>query len=279
MRGARLVVATFVLSTAASLALMVLYFLGGQPQLEGTLLGVALGALGVGVVVWAADLLDEPERVEERPPLATPEEGRAEATEALGVEHVTRRRLLVRLVGGAVGALGAALAIPSLSLGPAPGRDLFRTPWRRGARVVGERGEFLRPQEIGLATVTTVYPEGHVGSADGQALLLRVDEGLLNLPGGRSGWTPEGCLAYSKICTHAGCPVGLYRARAHQLLCPCHQSTFDVLQGAVPVFGPAARPLPQLPLGVDDQGYLVARGDFSAPVGPSFWNITRGEEA
>jgi ubiquinol-cytochrome c reductase iron-sulfur subunit len=81
-------------------------------------------------------------------------------------------------------------------------------------------------------------------------------------------------VGYSKICTHAGCPVGLYRSEAHQLLCPCHQSTFDVLRGAVPVFGPAARPLPQLPMEVDDDGYLVARGDFNEPVGPSFWNVT-----
>jgi ubiquinol-cytochrome c reductase iron-sulfur subunit len=94
------------------------------------------------------------------------------------------------------------------------------------------------------------------------------------LPGERAAWAPEGCVGYSKICTHAGCPVGLYRSEAHQLLCPCHQSTFDVLRGAVPVFGPAARPLPQLPMEVDADGYLVARGDFHEPVGPSFWNVT-----
>jgi ubiquinol-cytochrome c reductase iron-sulfur subunit len=105
--------------------------------------------------------------------------------------------------------------------------------------------------------VTTVFPEGH-------------EEG-------RSDWAPEGCLAYSKICTHAGCPVGLYRAEAGELLCPCHQSTFDVYTGAVPVFGPAARPLPQLPLDVNEEGYLVAQGDFSAPVGPSFWNLESDE--
>jgi ubiquinol-cytochrome c reductase iron-sulfur subunit len=113
-----------------------------------------------------------------------------------------------------------------------------------------------------------------VGSADSQTLLIRVNPSDLALPPGREGWTPDGCVAYSKLCTHAGCPVGLYRDADHALLCPCHQSTFDVLRGAVPTFGPATRPLPQLALSVDGEGYLVAQGDFGEPVGPSFWNMT-----
>ncbi|MFN2488322.1 MAG: ubiquinol-cytochrome c reductase iron-sulfur subunit [Actinomycetota bacterium] len=279
MRGVRLISSAFAVSMLASIALMVLYVLGGQVQLEGLLLGLALGALGIGVVAWASYLLDEPERVEERRSPATSERGRREATEALGVEQVTRRRLLVRLGGGALGTLGAALAIPSLSLGPSPGSDLFNTPWSSGARVVDDNDQPLRPQDVEFSSVTTVFPAGHVGAADAQVLLLRIEEELLRLPGSRANWTPQGCVAYSKICTHAGCPVGLYRAQAHQLLCPCHQSTFDVLRGAVPVFGPAARPLPQLPLSVDGDGYLIATGDFSAPVGPSFWDLTRVEGA
>jgi ubiquinol-cytochrome c reductase iron-sulfur subunit len=122
-----------------------------------------------------------------------------------------------------------------------------------------------------------VLPEGEVGHADSQTLIIRVRPEDLQLAADRRDWAPDGVVAYSKICTHAGCPVGLYRAQAHELLCPCHQSTFDVLRGAVPVFGPAARPLPQLPLEVDDEGYLVARGDFPEPVGPSFWNMTHSE--
>jgi ubiquinol-cytochrome c reductase iron-sulfur subunit len=106
-----------------------------------------------------------------------------------------------------------------------------------------------------------------------QALLIRVDPALLRLPAGRSGWAPRGYIAFSKFCTHAGCPVGLYRASTHKLLCPCHQSTFDVLEGARPVFGPTTRALPQLPLDVDAEGYLRAKGDFSAPVGPGFWEL------
>jgi ubiquinol-cytochrome c reductase iron-sulfur subunit len=119
----------------------------------------------------------------------------------------------------------------------------------------------------------TVFPEGHEGAADAQALLIHVPAGSLKLPADRLEAVPEGThVAYSKICTHAGCPVGLYRATTRSLLCPCHQSQFDVLDGAKPFFGPAARPLPQLPLGVDDQGVLVALGDFYEPVGPAFWD-------
>jgi ubiquinol-cytochrome c reductase iron-sulfur subunit len=83
---------------------------------------------------------------------------------------------------------------------------------------------------------------------------------------------PEGLIAVSKVCTHAGCPVGLYQATTHQLLCPCHQSAFDVLDGAKPVFGPAAAPLPQLPLEIDADGHVRSRGDFVAPIGPAWWS-------
>jgi ubiquinol-cytochrome c reductase iron-sulfur subunit len=76
-------------------------------------------------------------------------------------------------------------------------------------------------------------------------------------------------VAYSKICTHTGCPVGLLRTDDASLYCPCHQAQFDAARAAVPTFGPATRPLPQLPLGVDGRGYLIALGDFSQPVGPA----------
>jgi ubiquinol-cytochrome c reductase iron-sulfur subunit len=122
-----------------------------------------------------------------------------------------------------------------------------------------------------------VFPEGFAGSSDAQTLLIRVRPGSLNLPPERLAWVPEGThVAYSKICTHAGCPVGLYRAESQSLICPCHQSQFDVADGGKPFFGPAARPLPQLPLGVDDEGILVAQGDFPEPVGPAFWDRNRG---
>jgi ubiquinol-cytochrome c reductase iron-sulfur subunit len=121
-----------------------------------------------------------------------------------------------------------------------------------------------------------VFPEGAERAADAQALLIHVRPDSLKLPPERMAGVPEGTLvAYSKICTHAGCPVGLYRAESQSLICPCHQSQFDVADGAKPFFGPAARPLPQLPLGVDEQRVLIAEGDFTEPVGPAFWDRGR----
>jgi ubiquinol-cytochrome c reductase iron-sulfur subunit len=277
VRPERTIAWCFGLSALASLGLVVLYLFGGQPQAEGVLLGLALGGLGVGLALWANALLHEGEVTEQREQLVSAPAERAAAERALDEPAVTRRRLLLRALGAATGALAGALAIPSLSLGPQPGSSLFRTRWRAGARVVDQDGRPLRPTDLPLESVRTVFPEGAVGSADSQTLLIRVDQALLRLPADRAAFAPQGCVAYSKICTHAGCPVGLYRAEAHELLCPCHQSTFDVLRGALPVFGPAARPLPQLRLELDDDGYLVAAGDYDEPVGPSFWNLSSGQ--
>ena len=279
MNATRVVAGCFVATAFASLGLMVVYVLGGQPQVEGILLAVALGGLGAGIVIWAIRLLDAPVEIEERHPLASSDEVRADAGGAVELERITRRTLLVRLLVGAGVALTAALAIPVLSLGPRQGQSLFQTAWRAGARIVGEDGEPMRPADIGLETVRTVFPEGAVGAPDAATLLVRVSRSELRLDPERMDWAPEGCVGYSKICTHAGCPVGLYRAEDNALLCPCHQSTFDVLRGAIPTFGPAARPLPQLPMGIDGDGYLVALGDFPEPVGPSFWNLTHGNGA
>lgn len=277
MRPERLVALAFSASVLASIGLLVVYVMGGDPQLEGTLLGLALGALGLGIVVWATRLLHEDEVIEDRPDLASTQ-GALEATEqALDDQDISRRSLLVRLLLGASGSLAAALAIPALSLGPRPGQSLFRTRWTDGTRLVDLEGNPVRLSAVQPGAVQTVFPEGEVGAADAQTLLLKVDAADLRLPPGREEWAPEGVLAYSKICTHAGCPVGLYRAESHELLCPCHQSTFDVLTGAEPTFGPADRPLPQLPIDVDEEGYLIATGDFSEPVGPGFWNLQHDE--
>nr|MBA3349891.1 Rieske (2Fe-2S) protein [Actinomycetota bacterium] len=191
------------------------------------------------------------------------------------IEDLSRRKVLLRLLAGAGGTLAGALAIPAFSLGPNPGDDLFRSGWTPGDRLVNLEGKPVRPADIPVEGVETVFPEGKVGLSDAQTILIRVDPDSLALPDGREDWSPEGCLGYSKICTHVGCSVGLYRSAAQQLLCPCHQSTFDVLTGATPVFGPAARPLPQLPLAINDEGYLIATGEYSAPVGPAFWNVDR----
>jgi len=123
-----------------------------------------------------------------------------------------------------------------------------------------------------MGGLVTVFPDGHPGSADGQVVLVRIPLRDVDLPAGRRTWSVDGLLAYSKVCTHAGCPVGLFEAEQGTLLCPCHQSAFDVRTGATPVFGPAARALPQLPIEIDDDGFLVAQSDFHEPIGPTYWN-------
>ena len=267
------------LSALAGLGLTVVYVQGGQVQLEGALLAVALGGLGIGMILWGKRLLP-PEQVTEERDILSPGAERRAAEDALakGEEEIGRRKFLTRLLFSALAALGLAALFPIRSLGPSPGRSLFRTRWRPGARLVDEDGAPVTAGALQVGSVITVYPEGFVGSADSQTLLIRVEEELLDLPADRMAGAPSGYVAYSKVCTHAGCPVGLYRAETRSLLCPCHQSTFDVLQGAEPVFGPAVRPLPQLPIEIDPEGYLRALGDFSDPIGPGFWDRPQEDE-
>lgn len=268
------VVVALAISIASSLGLTVVYARGGQPQLEGALLAGALGGLGVGIIAWAKDLLVPEQITQERAPEPSPTDVREAAQAALlaGEEQLARRHALLRLLLGALGALGLAAVFPIRSLGPGPGRSLFHTEWTPGARVVDGSGRALGVRDLEVGSVTTVFPEGYVGSPVSQTLLIRVEPGSLELPAARLAWAPDGYIAFSKICTHVGCPVGLYQQKTHQLLCPCHQSTFDVLRGAARVFGPATRALPQLPLMVGPDGLLRARSDFTEPVGPGFWD-------
>jgi quinol---cytochrome c reductase iron-sulfur subunit len=274
-RAELLVLLVFGASTLAGVSLLVLYVLGGQPQLEGILLTVCLGGIGAGIVVWGQRLMPSRTHVEKRSPVGgTPE--RIEDLEEALVEEAgfSRRTLLIRALVGTMAGLAAALAIPVFSLGPAPGRALFETSWRQGGRLAVAGGEPLRPDDLPIGGVLTVFPNGDVADPNAATLLIRVEPGLLRLPGERATWAPDGFVAYSKVCTHAGCPVGLYRSSEHTLICPCHQSEFDVLDGARPISGPAARALPQLPIQLQEDGTFVALGDFPDPVGPGFWNMT-----
>lgn len=179
-----------------------------------------------------------------------------------------------RMLTLALTVLGLAALFPVRSLlgtGLRPGRSQRETNWAVGVPVVKEDGTFIRPDELELGEAVTVFPQDRKRGDDEAVLLLRVDPAELQLPAQRRGWTVNGIIAYSKICTHAGCPVGLYAQGAGELLCPCHQSVFDIYRGAEPRYGPAARPLPQLPLDTDDQGRLVARGPLSGPPGPGWW--------
>lgn len=271
-RAERAAASLFVLAAVAALGLAAVYWQGGNPQLEGALLGVALGAVGAAFVVWGNHLMPQGPETQERPVLGAPtaeQDALADDIEREGV--LTRRTLLIRSMVLAGGALGVAAVFPIRSLGPRPGNALLHTDWRDGLRLVNEHGRPVRAVDVPPDGLVTVFPEGHAGSANGQAVLMRVPPELLKAQPGRRDWAPDGLIAYSKVCSHAGCPVGLYQASTHTLLCPCHQSAFDVLDGAKAVAGPAAWPLPQLPLRIDADGVLVARGDFSAPVGPGYW--------
>lgn len=276
-RPERLVAVSFSLAILASLGLFAVYVSGGQPQAEGALLAVALGGIGIGLMVWAHDLMRD--IAEETQPRHTrPTEPDLESvadTMGAGVEEMRRRRFLSRLLLAAAGALGLAALFPIRSLGRAPGSALDRTQWRSGSRLVTAAGDPVTVDTLELDSFTTVFPAEDPGSADSQAVLIRVDPSQLQLPPERLAGCPEGYVAYSKLCTHAGCPLSLYLAATQELRCPCHQSTFDVLRGAQPVYGPASRPLPQLLLAVDDDGVLQAQGDFTDTVGPSYWDMPR----
>lgn len=268
-RAERIVLLAFGLTFLSGVALLVLYLLGGQTQLEGLLLTLCLGGLGVGIVIWAQSLMSSEVRIEARHPIGGEPERIDELREALTEEKgFTRRTALVRGLFGALAGLGAAVAIPIFSLGPAPGRALYETSWRRGARLAGVGGQPIRPDDLAVGGVITVFPDGDDEDANAATLLIRVQPELL----GDDPAAPGGFVAFSKLCTHAGCPVGLYRAAQHTLICPCHQSEFDVLRGAQPISGPAARPLPRLPIRLEGDSF-VADGDFPEPVGPSFWNM------
>lgn len=269
-----MIAASFALSIAAGLALGVVYWTGGQPQLEGLFLAVALGGIGTGMVAFAKAYLPEGIVAEPRGRVASTDEEVAAFTADFeqGRAPVRRRAVLVRLLLGAFAALGAALIFPIRSLGPRPGRGLFRTAFAGGVRLVTDDGHPIRPADVPVGGVLTVWPEGAVGAADAPTLLIRVEDPVLFGPEVLIGGTVGGLVAYSKLCTHVGCPVGLYQETQHLLLCPCHQSTFDVLRAAKPVFGPATRRLPQLPLAVGADGFLVAAGDYREPVGPGFWD-------
>ena len=268
------IAAAFVLTAVSATVLAFVYWQGGHPQWEGVLLAIALGGLGYGFVAVAQHLLPGGEVEQERKPLGADEGAQEAIVEDIErTAPVGRRKLLTRSLALAGAALAAAFAFPIRSLGPGPGNQLERTPWRKGTRVVDDKGNPVRVDDVPVGALITVFPEGETSAADAQAVLVRVDEGLARPRSGREAWSPQGFLAFSKICTHAGCPVGLYQAETHELLCPCHQSAFDVLQGAKPVFGPAARALPQLPLEIGGDGMLRAGGDFAEPVGPTYWNI------
>lgn len=257
-----------------------------QTQWLGVTLGLAFAFLAAALVVVGQRLVAIEELEEDYP-----EEHREAQAEVAQVvvesgSRVTRKRLLGAAAGTAAGAMGAALVAPAVSLGPLLDPEvLAQTPWHRRRRLVDGEGRPMRADEVEEGAFYTAYPEGADREQLGAPLVLvRLAPERLSLPAERRGWAPEGILAFSKICTHAGCAVALYRHPKFEptqpepaLVCPCHYSTFDPAAGGSVEFGPAGRPLPQLPLLIDERGELRAGGNFSDVVGPSSWGTSRRE--
>jgi len=287
--GAELGVAiALLLAGALGGAFCLLYaFDASNTQLLGLSLGLALLSIAAALILAADRVFPRETAVEPRPRLA---EGRRSLEVdvvqefAAGTQGLSRRRLLLGAASTAGVGLGAAALVPLDSLGPNVGQTLDTTPWRRGIPLVDETGRPISAAEVSLGSFITAFPQGaDMRELGSPVVVVRVDPATLRLPAGRAGWAPAGLVAYSKICTHAGCAVSLYRSPLDQqtarqgpaLVCPCHYSTFDVLHGASVEFGPAGRPLPQLPLSIRADGILIAGGGFSGPIGPSWWSVRR----
>jgi ubiquinol-cytochrome c reductase iron-sulfur subunit len=286
---AEMVVLGLLLAAAAAAAGFIVVYsfnhLAHQTQYLGLALGLAFAFVAAALVVVARRLVVT-EELEEDYPRAHPavQEEIGQLVEESG-DRFTRKRLLTAGAGAAAGAIGAALIVPALSLGPfLDTGSLYETPWRRGRRLVDEAGRPLLLDAVEPETFYTAYAEGADREELGSPLVVvRFAPSQLRLPEARRDWAPSGVVAYSKICTHAGCAIALFRKPTFPLvepgpalICPCHYSTFDPTRGGNVIFGPAGRPLPQLPLLVDSRGALRAAGNFSGPVGPS-WSGVRSK--
>ena len=279
-RGRRHAALWLLASIVGSVTFAAAYVLNGPTQLLGGALALAFFGIAGALVTWSRELLPHEQVADAQHAPCSAEHERAGALSQLdagAAEIVGRRTWLMRLGWSALGFLGLAAVFPVRSLGPSPQNDLGTSTWRAGTRMVLEDGTPVHAALLDIGSVVTAFPEGRVGPehrsamANEAVMLVRVKEDALRLPVARGGWAPRGFIAYSKVCTHAGCPVALYREGSQQLMCPCHQSTFDVLDGGSVVFGPAARALPQLPLRIDADGTLRADGSMSGFVGPDAW--------
>jgi ubiquinol-cytochrome c reductase iron-sulfur subunit len=255
----------------------------------GTSLSVVLLALGVGAVLWVRQLMPNVETEEERHELRSEPKDRQAFEEyfkeGAAASQFVKRPLVRRTLMLGTLPLIAAPVVLLRDLGPQPGTSLRNTVWSPGRRLlVYGTNQPITPADFSApGGMISIVPEGFEDNLDALAkaavILIKFRPGELDIPtrvqGGKvlatMNWTVNNIVAYSKICTHVGCPVALYEQTTHHILCPCHQSTFDAAKGANVIFGPAARPLPQLPMTTDAQGYLVAKSDFNEPVGPSFW--------
>ena len=301
-RAERQIAAMFGLAALLFVGFVVAYFAIDKNQtfLGWSALNFALGAtlggglllIGSGIIRWAKQLMGDHEIVEMRHPSASSDDDRTEALAALnaGLDEsgIARRPLIRNSLIGAIGALGLPAIVALRDLGPLP-YGHTSTVWRKGMRVVNDvSGEPIKPADLDVGQLVNAEPEALFAvdehgervvhgtealqaKAKAAVIVVRMRPEDITPSKGRENWGVNGILAYSKICTHVGCPISLWEQQTHHLLCPCHQSTFDLADNGKVIFGPAARALPQLHIGVDKEGYLIAMSDFLEPVGPSYW--------
>jgi ubiquinol-cytochrome c reductase iron-sulfur subunit len=271
--GTFLIACSFAASFAGGVGMLVAYWTGGSNQFLGGSLALFLFGWGVGFTFWAHWLTAQKEAVDPREPLDSPEDERDAVRKDFCSGELHRRTLLKIMCGCGLGFAVAFFISLVRSLGFNPDNALYSGVWKRGQRLMTEDGKAVTADFLARGSMVIVFPEESLGAEKAQTVLVRVDPELLRLPADRADWAPMGNIAFSRVCTHAGCTVGMYERTVNLLMCPCHQSTFDVLAAAQPTGGPAARPLPQLPIYVDSEGVLRAGGDFSEPPGPGFWGM------
>ena len=246
-------------------------------------MAISLFFIGMGAIHWAKTLMPDQEVIAHRHEFRSPDSDRKEFVDAVKegaqASGLGRRSLIKRSLGAALGLSALSPILLLRDLGPLPGNDLKETSWKAGTYLVTDPGNRrIKASDLEVGAVAQVLPETSDPEhrklndiAKDALLLIRLRPEEFNLDAERLSWTHEGIIAFSKICSHMGCAVALYEQQTKHLLCPCHQSTFDVTRAAKVIFGPAARPLPQLNITVDEEGYLIARTPFTEPVGPSFW--------
>lgn len=274
-RGTFFVSLAFLIAVFAALGFMFTYWTGGNNMLLGGTLALCLGGFGLSFVLYSHWLMPDKQTIEPRAELPSPPDERDSFAETFeeSAEDIRRRGLLKWIIAGAATMIGAMVVSVIRSFGSAPDKSLFDSVWKSGQRLMTLEGKPVSVNALETGSFVVVFPEGSIGDEKAQTMLIRVNPQFLQLPDERKNWAPKGYVAYSRVCTHAGCVVGLYETTSCLLLCPCHQSTFDVLKAADPTGGPAARPLPQLPLYADADGILRAGGGFSEPPGPGFWGM------
>jgi ubiquinol-cytochrome c reductase iron-sulfur subunit len=285
-RSELVAIALFAASAVCAIAFVAVYALDRLPkqtQLLGGSIGLAFCFLAAGLIVTAKRLVTSEQVEHDYPVEEYPEEQEllVQVVDESG-DRLTRRGLFKVALAGAGGTIGLALLVPAASLGPVLDVDpFFGTPWRRGRRLVDETGKPYRAADIEPADFYTAFPEGADREDLGASVVLvRLAKKDFTLPPALAHYPADGIVAYSKICTHAGCAISLYRTPlfapaepGHALVCPCHYSTFNVADGGSVEFGPAGRKLPMLPLSIDGNGFLRAAGNFDEAVGPSWWGV------